>query len=328
MRIAVIAYLEPNETVPDVVVPQVARALRRNGHTVRVICEHDNIARLVTRLARFKPNLVFNLMEMFADNWNGDVGVVALLDVLRHKYTGGGPGEFTLAGDKVLSKRLLSHEGIRNARYQVYEQGHLPKRSTRARFPLMVKPSRGDASLGIDGGSVVATHKALRDRVRLIHHRHRDAALVEEYIDGREFFVGVIGNHKPLALPPLEVDFSALPQNIPRIMSREAKFDPSSQAFIGTRSVVPKLPKGLLRELQAVSIAAYKALRVRDYGRVDLRMDAKGKIFVIEVNPSCYLEEQSEFAMAARAAGIGYEALIDRIVKAARERVASRGVRL
>jgi D-alanine-D-alanine ligase len=174
-----------------------------------------------------------------------------------------------------------------------------------------------DASIGIDARSLVRTSVELMERVRAIHRRVHDAALAEEYIEGREFYVGVLGNAEPVAFPPVEMDFSGLPDGAPRILGSKAKWDEKSAEFKGTRAVLPELPDELRARLQKVAVDACRALRVRDYGRVDLRLTETGEIYVIEVNASCYLEESGEFATAAAAAGLDYATLVNRIAELA-----------
>jgi D-alanine-D-alanine ligase len=161
---------------------------------------------------------------------------------------------------------------------------------------------------------------ALMKRVAAIHRDLNDAALAEEYIEGREFYVGILGNSKPMAMPPVEVDFTGFPEDQPKILDSRAKWNIRSREYKGTNSVIAELPDELRARLIKVSLDAYRALRVRDYGRVDLRLTGTGEIYVLEVNASCYLEETAEFAMAARAAGMSYEEMIGKIVDAALER--------
>jgi D-alanine-D-alanine ligase len=158
------------------------------------------------------------------------------------------------------------------------------------------------------------------ERVAAIRKELNDAALAEEFIDGREFYVGVLGNGQPKALPPVEVDFTGFPEGVPKVLDSKAKWDERSKEFKGTKSVLANLPDELRARLQKVAVDAYRALRVRDYGRVDLRLTDTGDIYVLEVNASCYLERNSEFAMSAAAGGIEYPKLIERIVELALER--------
>jgi D-alanine-D-alanine ligase len=187
-------------------------------------------------------------------------------------------------------------------------------------MPLFVKPLRMDASLGIDERSLVRSTQELMERVNHIHKSFGDTALAEEYIEGREFYVGVLGNQQPVAFPPIEMDFSGLPEGSVRVMDNEAKFDVSSDRYQGTRAVVADVEPELKARLEKIALNAYRALRVRDYGRIDLRLTESGEIYVIEVNANCYLEKNSEFAIAAAAMGIDYVTLINRIGELATQR--------
>jgi D-alanine-D-alanine ligase len=187
-------------------------------------------------------------------------------------------------------------------------------------MPLFVKPLRMDASIGIDERSLVRNTQQLMERVLYIHRTFGDAALAEEYIEGREFYVGVIGNQELTAFPPLEMDFSGLSTGAVPIMDKEAKFDVQSARFQGTKAILPDLEPALRARLQKVSLNAYRALRVRDYGRIDLRLTETGEIFVIEVNANCYLENSSEFATAGAAMGFDYPKLVNRIAELSLER--------
>ncbi|HVJ99677.1 MAG TPA: hypothetical protein VM365_02390 [Gemmatimonadales bacterium] len=316
MKITVLTYLDDGENSKeyDPVVRQVARTLRKLGHRVSVLGVHGDVKRLIAGLSRRKPDLVFNLMEMFGDNVFGDIPVTGLLDLLGVDYTGSGPGELYLSQDKGLTKRLLAFEEILYPRFAVFSRETGFETGGNLRMPLFVKPLRSDASLGIGGKSLVQDWTGLIDRVSAIRKELDDAALAEEFIDGREFYVGVIGNSQPKALPPVEIDFTGFPEGVPKVMDSKAKWDERSKEYKGTRSVMAQLPDELRARLQKVAVDAYRALRVRDYGRVDLRLTDTGDIYVLEVNASCYLEKDSEFAMAAGAAGLDYPRLIERIV--------------
>ncbi|HET9727444.1 MAG TPA: hypothetical protein VFP28_11060 [Gemmatimonadales bacterium] len=323
MKITVLTYLDSESESSkdyDPVVPQVARTLRRLGHRVSVLGVHGDVKRLIAGLSRRKPDLIFNLMEMFGDNVFGDIPVTGLLELLALRYTGSGPGELYLSQDKGLTKKLLAFEDILYPRYAIFSRQASFETGGNLRMPLFVKPLRSDASLGIGGKSLVHDAEALMERVAAIHKELEDSALAEEYIDGREFYVGVLGNAQPKALAPIEVDFTGFPEGVPKVMDSKAKWDKRSKEYKGTRSVVATLPDELRARLQKVAVDAYRALRVKDYGRVDLRLTETGDIYVLEVNASCYLEKASEFAMAAAASGMDYPRLIERIVNLASER--------
>jgi D-alanine-D-alanine ligase len=322
MKITVLTYLEKeDDTKVDEVVEQVVEALKAHGHNVSILGVHGDVRKLIVGLARRKPDLVFNLMEMFGDNLQGDVCVAGMLDLIGVPHTGGGAGEYYLQQDKALAKRLLAYEGILYPKYAVFGPGNTAvETGGNLHMPLFVKPLRGDASIGIDAKSLVRDGKELMKRVVSIQDKLNDSALAEEYIEGREFYVSVLGNTNARALPAIEMDFSGLPEGMPRFLDRKAKFSPRSKAYKGTKAVLAQIPDDLHARLQKISLDAYRAVRVRDYGRVDLRLTEAGEIYVIEVNASCYLEKASEFATAARAAGIEFPDLVQRIVELAMER--------
>ena len=321
MNITILTGLESEEPKSyDIVVDQVAAALRKKGHRASIFGVHDDLRKLVTGLARRKTDLVFNLLESFGDNLGGDVAVAGVLDLLNLRYTGGGPGELYLRQDKGLAKKVFAFENILYPHFAVFSQEADFETAGNLRMPLFVKPLTADASIGIDGDSLVRDTVSLMKRVIAIHEKVKDSALVEEYIEGREFYVGVLGNREPVAFPPIEMDFSGMPEGMPHVAGTKAKWKKNSAEYKGTKSVLADVPDELRAKLQKAALDAYRALRVRDYGRVDLRLTETGEIYVIEVNASCYLEAESEFATAAQAMGIEFPDLVGRIVELAVER--------
>jgi D-alanine-D-alanine ligase len=325
MKITVLTYVEEeNSEEHDEVVPQVSDALRELGHDVSVLAVHGDVEQFIRDLREQDPDLVFNMMESFGDTYFGDVPAVGLVDLLEFRRTGGGPGEFYITGDKALTKKILAYEKIPYPRFALFSKTADFETGGNLRMPLFVKPVRMDASLGIDSGSLVHDAKSLMKRVSEIHDELNDDALAEEFIEGRELYVGIIGNEQLTVLPPIEMDFTGFPDNKPRICDAKAKWDKNSPEYRGTKSVIADIPDELRARLQKTSLEAYRALRVRDYGRVDLRLAPDGEIYVIEVNASCYLEKTSELAMAAKAAGIEYLDLIKKIVELAVARYENR----
>lgn len=325
MKITILTYLEKeNVHEHDVVVDQVADALEQNGHKVSILGVHGEVTKIISGLRRRKPDLIFNLMEMFGKNLFGDVGVVGLLELLGLPHTDGGPGEFYLQQDKAITKKLLAFDKILYPDFAVFSRDADFETGGNLRMPLFVKPLRADASIGIDGKSLVSDARDLMKRVDMIHKKVGDSALAEEFIAGREFHVGVLGNQEPQAFPPIEMDFSGLPEGRPQIMDSKAKWADDSVEFKGTKAVLAELPDEMRARVHKVSLDAYRALRVRDYDRIDLRLTETGEVYVIEVNASCYLEKSSEFATAATAAGLDYPQLMQRIVDLAMERHAQR----
>lgn len=329
MNITVLTYLESERArTRDPVVEQVAEALRQAGHQAHVLAVHGDVQRMLDGLSGRaglpRPDLVFNLMEMFNRDLFGDVDVAGFLDLLDLPHTGGGAGELYLQQDKEITKKILAFEGLKYPAYVVVPPGGDPAAAGHLRFPLFVKPLRLDASLGISARSLVRDAAGLARQVRAIHERLNDSALVEEFVEGREFYVGVLGNADAVALPPIELDFSGLPPGSPRVADSAAKWSRDTVRYRGTRPLIADIPEDLGRRLQEAALRACRALRVRDYGRVDLRLADGGEICVLEVNGNCYLERSAEFAMAAEAAGIAYPDLIARIAELAMERYRTR----
>jgi D-alanine-D-alanine ligase len=323
MEITVLTNLEsPDATSYDDVVEQIATALRENGHQVSILGIYDDVVEMTQGLRERRPELVFNLLESFGEETSADVAVAGLLELLRLHYTGSGPGELFLRQDKGLAKKVLAFEDILFPHFAIFSKDSDFETAGKLRMPLFVKPLTADASIGIDGDSLVRDAISLMKQVVAIHEEVNDSALVEEYIEGREFYVGVLGNREPLALPPIEMDFSGLPEGMPRILGSKAKWSPGSVEYKGTKAILPELPDELRARLQKAAVDAYRALRVRDYGRVDLRLTETGDIYVIEVNANCYLEKSGEFATAAAAAGFEYPQLVQRIIDLAVERYA------
>ena len=321
MKITVLTGLEKDDPKAyDVVADQVAAALNEKGHKASVLGVYDDLRKLISDLTRQKPDLVFNLLESFGKSNSGDVGVAGVLDLLGLHYTGGGPGELYLRQDKGLAKKVLAFENLLYPHFAVFSQNSDFETAGNLRLPLFVKLLTADASIGIDGDSLVRDTTSLMKRVLAIHEKVKDSALVEEYIEGRELYVGVLGNREPVPLPPVEVDFTGFPEGEPKILGTKAKWKKNSAEYKGTKSVLAEVPDELRAKLQKTAVDAYRAVRVRDYGRVDLRLTEAGDIYVIEVNASCYLEKDSEFSMAAQAAGIEFPDLVARIAELAVER--------
>lgn len=324
MRIALLHTQDALEPPVDPVLDQLEHALGAGGHECRRLVVDDTVQPLVTSLNDDRPDLVFNIAESFGGKSALESNVAALLNLLGLRYTGSSPAGLILAGDKTLTKKVLSFHSILTARFATVFRGNVDWAGDIA-FPLIVKPPQEDASLGITQKSIVNDVKELLHIISSLQTEYQSPVLAEEFIDGREFYVGVLGNSDVKALPIIELDFTGYPEGKPRIASWAAKWgddgDGKGEEFAGTRSVFPSdLPDELSERIRQVAIDAFNALRLRDYARVDLRVTAKEEIYVIEVNPNCYLEQQSEFASAAAKADIAYPALINRIVELANAR--------
>ncbi|HEY5609900.1 MAG TPA: D-alanine--D-alanine ligase, partial [Thermoanaerobaculia bacterium] len=280
----------------------------------------DGSEQSLTLVARSRCDLVFNLTESFAGDYTKDMNLAAFLDLIDKRYTGSGPRGLYLAQDKALAKKIFAFYEISTPQFAISYKGKLDH-SHDLQFPLIVKPSNEDGSIGIDVGAVVTSVKELMERIHYIQEEFDAPALVEQYIEGREIYAAVLGNDRPEALPLVELDLSKLPEGVPRIAGYEVKFDRDTDAYKKTRSaVVENLDDDTVKRLQETAVAAYQALKLRDYGRIDMRLTDEGKIFVIEANPNPWLSSSAEFSIAARKSGRSYNETIGEIVKIAGER--------
>lgn len=329
MKVLVLSTHEPTLAEADVVVLQVEAALGRAGHDCSRLEIGTDVAGVVRALQDASPELVFNLTEGFAGKSALDSSVAGLLNLLALRYTGSSPSGLMLAGDKSLTKKVLSFHGVPTPDFATVYRGALDW-SHELAFPLIVKPPQEDASIGVTTASVVHDVKELFERIHDLQAEYQSPVLVERFIDGREFYVGVLGNAHAEALPVVELDFAGFPADQPRVASYHAKWTDGAGTdaaehpeFAGTRAVLPDdLDPELVERMQRIAVDAFQALRLRDYARIDLRVSDAGEIFVIEVNPNCYLEKSAEFARAAEKAGTDYDALIGRIAELASGRYA------
>jgi D-alanine-D-alanine ligase len=310
----------------DPVLAQIEGALKAGGHESRRVMVDNEVEPLVRTLTSDRPDLVINLAESFAGKSALESNIAALLNLLDLRYTGSSPAGLLVAGDKTLSKKVLHFHGIKSPEFATVYRGMVDWAGD-VQFPLIVKPPQEDASLGITQKSIVSDVKELLEKIAEIQGEYQSPALAEQFIEGREYYVGVLGNQNARALPVIELDFSKYPADRPRIASWQAKWgddgDAKGAEFEGTESVFPEdLPDELRDRIQKAAVDAFHALRLRDYARVDMRVTDAGEIFIIEVNPNCYLESKSEFARAAERAGIGYDQLIAQIVELAGARYA------
>ena len=298
---------------------EVAEALTKLGHDP-VMYELDGTQKSLLGLARVECDLVFNLVESFADDDTADFKIAAFLELLGKNYTGTGTHGLMLAQDKAVAKKIFAFHGILTPTFAKSFRGRLDF-SHDLQFPVIVKPAREDGSIGIEFSAVVNSIRELMERMDWLHANFDSPVLIEEYIEGREMYVGVLGNDNAEALPTVELDLSKLPDGTPRIAAAEVKWGKGTKAYRDTKSAIATdLPEETALAVQQTAIAAYQALELRDYGRVDMRLQADGRVQVIEVNPNPWLSSRAEFAMAARKAGRTYTRLIEEIIELATAR--------
>ena len=273
-------------------------------------------------LAKCGADLVFNLTESYAGDDTMEMNVAAYMDLIGLPYTGAGPHASFLAQDKATAKKMFAFHGIRTPYFATAYRGNIDHAHD-VKFPLIVKPQLEDGSIGIDAAAVVNGVKELMERVQYVQNEFDSPALIEEYIEGREIYAAILGSYERTeVLPLVELDLSQLPEGVPRIASRDVKFERDSHAYKVTKSaIVENLDEETTQKLSDTAIAAYRAVKLRDYGRIDMRLTADGEVYVIEANPNPWLSSKHEFAMAAKKSGRSYTELIKNIVELALERI-------
>jgi D-alanine-D-alanine ligase len=317
------AALAKGEKFPTLVSYQLETALTKRAYTVkRLAAEATRIKKLVRTLEDDNSDLIFNVCESLGGAGDEERRVASLLELLDKRFTGNSSLALTLATDKSLAKKLFEFHGIKSPDFVIIAPGKVEGTTpSLKKFPLIVKPTATDASMGINVKSVVRSVEELMQRVFAIHEEFHTPALVEQYIEGREIYVSLLGN-PPTVLPPIEWDLSKLPPEMPRIAGTEAKWE---RDFKAAREFVPEdivANEALMKRIGDAAVGAWHALTVRDYARVDMRLTAEGTPFVLEVNPNPWLDSRAEFAMAARRAtpDLSHGDLIERIVEIAMAR--------
>jgi D-alanine-D-alanine ligase len=295
---------------------EVAETLGKLGHDAELHVL-DGSLKSLHALARMDCDLVFNLAESFAGNDLADYCIAAYLELINKRFTGAGSHGLLFAQDKGVAKKILEFHGVHTPVFARSYRGRLDF-SHDLEFPVIVKPAREDGSIGIEFNAVVSSIRELMERIDWLHANFDSPVLIEEYVEGREMYVGVLGNDNPEALPVIELDLSKLPEGTPRIAGAEVKWGKGTRAYRDTKSAVAEdLSEETTTQLQTTAIAVYQALELRDYARIDMRLRPDGRVAVIEANPNPWLASKAEFAMAARKAGRNYTQLIEEIVELA-----------
>jgi D-alanine-D-alanine ligase len=293
----------------------VISTLRKAGREVHCLGVLDSLTELRAAVADWKPDIVFNLLEEFGGIVTYDQHVVAFLELLRQPYTGCNPRGLMLSRDKLLCKQLFAFHRIPTPRFAVSRRNarlHVPRK---LKFPLFVKSTVEDASLGIAQASVVEDAAHLKERIEFVHAQVGSDALVEEFIEGRELYVGIFGNERLTRLPVWEMVFGSMPASLEAIATRKVKWDKRYQAKYGiTTRAAQDLPPALLMRLDKLSRRIYRALGLSGYARMDFRVTAAGDVYVLEANANPNLEAEEDFAESARAAGMPYNELLEKLM--------------
>jgi D-alanine-D-alanine ligase len=304
---------------------EIFEALEKLGHEpfYQVL---DGTPQCLNALAKCEADLIFNLTESFAGDDTKEMHVAAYLDLLGMRYTGAGPHATFLAQDKAIAKKMFGFHGIRTPFFATAYRGSI-EHAHDISFPLIVKPLSEDGSIGINANAVVDSVKELMERVQYIQDEFDSPAMIEEYIEGREIYAAILGSYEyAQALPLVELDFSKLPKGTPKIASYDVKFEKDAESYKLTKSnVAEDLDEETRERLTQTALAAHRAVKLRDYGRIDMRLSNKGEVYVLEANPNPWLSSKQEFAMAAKASGRSYTQLIGEIVELAMARYRPRG---
>ena len=292
----------------------VIETLRESGHQVTVQGVEDDLGAIRRAVETVEPDIVLNLMESFASVTTFDQNVVSYLELLGLPYTGCNPRGQILARDKALSKKLLAYHRIPVPAFTVVRPGRRPRLPKRMAFPVIVKSQFFEASAGISQASVVESDDALARRVTFIHDSLGTAAIVEQFIDGRELYIGVIGNERLQVYPVWEMSFANMPDNRWRIATERVKWSTKYQKRNGIMTAAARLDPAPIAHIQRIAKRSCQALDLNGYARIDMRLAPDGRVYVLEANPNPNIAYGEDFAESAEATGVSYERLLERIL--------------
>ncbi len=310
------------DDVPDDTLPEwkmefdVISTLKEMGHEVEVLGVYDDLAPIRNMIAEWQPPIAFMMLEEFHGIPTYDQAIVSYLELKRQPYTGCNARGLLLTHDKALSKKILQHHHIPTPKFAVFPMGRKARLTSKLRFPLFVKSTTEDASHGISQASVVNSPAELAERVAFVHETVNTEAIAEEFIDGREFYLAILGNDRLQAFPVWEMDFSGMPDDAAHIATSKVKWDGEYQRKYGIKTGKAKhLPDAIQAKVERIGKRVYRALNMSGYGRIDFRMREDGEIFVLEANANPNLSHDEDFAASAAADGVSFEDLLNRILQ-------------
>jgi D-alanine-D-alanine ligase len=299
----------------------VITCLNEIGHQVDTLPVYDNVLGIVEKIRDYAPDVVFNLSESFFNERANEPNIPALLELLKVPYTGSGPEALLLCKDKALAKTILVYHRIRVPRFVLSRKRRPLSRIRRFNFPAFVKPLAEESSDGIAKASFTRNEEETIERTRYIHEKLGCDAMIEEYIEGREVYVSVLGNRKLTVFPARELFFDETPENEPKFATYRAKWNDAYRTKWGIRNgPAAPLPEGGEKKLVEFAKRVYSLLKIQGVGRIDLRLTPSGEMVFIEANPNPSLAHEDDFAQSAATAGVGYNDLIQRILDAAGSR--------
>ena len=296
----------------------VLESLRRLGHEVETLAVFDNVTKILDKLTSLGPDVVFNLSESFYHDRAHEPNITALLDLMKVRYTGSGSDALLLCKDKALAKKVLAYHHVRLPHFVVSHRAQPLRRLRRFAYPAFVKPVCEDASDGICRASFAKDEKEAIERARFIHQKFNSDALIEEYIEGRELYLSVLGNNRLTVFPAREIFFDQMPEDAPKFATFHAKWNDSYRKKWGiTNGPAKPLPEGVPGHLSELARKVYRLLKIRGFGRIDVRLTATGDVYVIEANPNPCLAQDEDFAQSACLGGVSYDTLIQEILNTA-----------
>src|SRR5256714_1968264 len=292
----------------------VISTIKRMGHDVQPLGLYSDLGVISTAIQDYRPHIAFNLLEEFHGYPLFDQHVVSYLELMRQPYTGCNPRGLTLAHDKALAKQILAYHRISVPAFAVFEMNRKVKRHARLKFPLLVKSLTEEGSVGIARASVVNDDAKLKERVEFIHRQLGTHAIAEQYIEGREIYVGLIGNQKMQTYAPWELVMQNLPEGAPNIATLKVKWDPAYQKKIGVVTQPAHLTPDLEKKLVRISKRIYRLLFLSGYARLDYRLTSDGQLYLLEANPNPNVAHGDDFSDSAAHCGISYEQLLQKIM--------------
>ncbi len=301
-----VPYFEVENITPIEEYDLMAQKLKKNGVNAYTLNIKDDIVSLLRDLKKNKPDIVFNFVEIYKEDSRNEMNIVGLLELLKVPFTGAPPMALANCQSKIFTKRLLNAIGIKTPRFIILKK--IPKTYRhRLKYPMIVKPAYEDASVGIENESIVENVEKLKERTEYIFKYFEQPALIEEFIEGRELNLAVLGDLEPVALPISEIDFTEMPDHLHNIVSYQAKWDPHHEAYHKTIPICPAiLPKRIEKRAKEIALKAFKAMGCRDYARVDMRLSKDNLLYVLEVNPNPDLTEGAGFMRSAETSGLSY----------------------
>jgi len=290
-------------------------ALGELGHTAEHLAIFDDLDLVRQKLTSFAPDVLFNLADQFKNNRGFDQNIVSLLEMQGVPFTGCGATGLVLCKHKGISKKILGYHHILVPNFVVIPRGQRIARLKRPKFPLLVKPVKEEASYGISQASFVENDEQFKERVAFIHEKHDADVIAEEYIEGRELYVSLLGNLRPMVFPIREMIFREVPPNEPRIATYRAKWDGEYRKRWGLVNQFAELDPGLVAHIEQICRRIYSLLTIEGYARIDLRLTANNEVYFIEANPNPILAADEDFAQSAGKAGLTYPQLINKIIR-------------